>query len=299
MAQREPDKQGLANQGQPLGSTNQGMKHTTDPEAYQNPTVEGPGAIASDSLAAESTRSGGAFSSNRNPEPLAQSGSTSTFNNTDTSGARVLDAAPDAAEREAKEAWSEVPAEARGVAGQKYPEGAGNVEFSGTHNTDGYAGGPSDAKREVGESGYTPSGIRGGAAPAANYSGEDFDDDDDNSYTPSGIRGGAAPGSNDDDEKSSSSSKADTAPGYVASVHSDPAQTGKPHGKNIKEGGPEFDEGENTSFSSEIGTKEDPGRAAEEQFQTTAQTSAGGKGKPQSGLTKDGQYDVLETDQNL
>ncbi|KAL8673810.1 MAG: hypothetical protein Q9168_001775 [Polycauliona sp. 1 TL-2023] len=296
MAQRQPDKQGLANQGQPLGSTNQGMKHTTDPEAYQNPTVEGPGAIASDSLAAESSRAGGAFSSNRNAEPLSQSGSSSTFNNTDTSGARVLDAAPHAAEREAKEAWSEVPDEARGVAGKKYPEGAGSVEFSGSHNADGYSGGPSDAKREVGETGYTASGIRGGAAPSGNYSGEDFDDDDNNNdgYTPSGIRGGAAPGSNDDE-----SSKADTAPGYVASVKSDPALTGKPHGKSIKEGGPEFDEGKNTSFESEIGTKEDPGRAAEEQFQTTTQTSAGGKGKPQSGLTKDGQYDVLETDQNL
>ncbi|KAL8637000.1 MAG: hypothetical protein Q9226_009173 [Calogaya cf. arnoldii] len=296
MAQRQPDKQGLANQGQPLGSTNQGMKNKTDPEAYQNPISEGAGAVASDSLAAESTRSGGAFSSNRNSEPLDQSGSSSTFNNTDTSGARVLDAAPDAAEREAKEAWSEVPDEARGVAGQKYPEGAGNVEFSGHHNLDGYSGGSSDAKREMGESGYAPSGIRGGAAPAGSGRGEDFDDDD--SYKPSGIRGGAAPGS-DDSGKDTSSSKADDAPGYVASVQSDPAQTGKPHGKNIKEGGSEFDEAENTSFSSEIGSKEDPGRAAEEQFQTTTQTSAGGKGQPQSELSKDGQFDVLETDQSL
>ncbi|CAL8575631.1 hypothetical protein XPA_001544 [Xanthoria parietina] len=308
MAQRQPDQQGLANQGQPLGSTSQGMKHTTNPEAYQNPIAEGAGAIASDSLAAESTRSGGAFSSNRDAAPQSVSGSSSTLNNTDISGARVLDAAPDAAEREAKEAWREVPDDARGVAGQKYPEGAGNVDFSGSHNNaDGYVGGPSAAKREVGESGYTPSGIRGGAAPVGS-SGLHDDDDDDN-YTPSGIRGGAAPGSggNDDDDNNnsgkdttSSSTKADAAPGYVASVHSVPAQSGKPHGKNITEGGSEFDDdAKNTSFSAEIGSKEDPGRAAEEQFQTTTQTSAGGKGKPQSGLTKDGQYDVLETDQNL
>ncbi len=219
----------------------------------------------------------------------------------------MLDAAPDAAEREAKEAWREVPDDARGVAGQKYPEDAGNVDFSGSHNNaDGYVGGPSAAKREVGESGYTPSGIRGGAAPAGS-SGLN-DDDNDDSYTPSGIRGGAAPGSsgNDDDDNnnsgkdtSSSSTKAGDAPGYVASVHSVPAQSGKPHGKNITEGGSEFDEAKNTSYSGEIGSKEDPGRAAEEQFQTKTQTSAGGKGQPQSGLTKDGQYDVLETDQNL
>ncbi|KAL8768002.1 MAG: hypothetical protein Q9209_005673 [Squamulea sp. 1 TL-2023] len=271
MAQRQPDQQGLANQGTPLGSTSQGMKHTTDPEAYQNPISESAGAVASDSLAAESANAGGAFSSNRNANPQSVSGSSSTFNNTDISGARVLDAAPDAAEREAKEAWREVPDQARGVAGQKYPEGAGNVDFSGGHNADGYYGGSSDARREVGDSGYAPSGIRGGAAP----------------------------GSSDDTGANNSSSKADNAPGYVASVQSDPAQTGKPHGKNVTEGGFDSDNTKNASFESEIGSKDDPGRAAEEQFQTTAQTSAGGKGQPQSGLTKDGQYDVLETDQSL
>ncbi|KAL8725141.1 MAG: hypothetical protein Q9166_007545 [cf. Caloplaca sp. 2 TL-2023] len=268
MAQRQPDQQGLANQGQPLGSTSQGMKHTTDPEAYHNPISEGAGAVASDSLAAESSRSGGAFSSNRNSEPQSVSGSSSTFNNTDISGARVLDAAPDAAEREAKEAWREVPDEARGVAGQKYPEGAGNVDFSGRHNVDGYSGGSSAAKSAVGDSGYAPSGIRGGTAP----------------------------GTGDDN---SSSSMADAAPGYVSSVQSNPAQTGKPHGKNITEGGFDSDDSKNASFTSDIGDKNDPGRGAEEQFQTTAQTSAGGKGQQQSGLTKDGQYDALKTDQSL
>ncbi|KAL8913739.1 MAG: hypothetical protein Q9171_001473 [Xanthocarpia ochracea] len=272
MAQRQPDEQGLANQGQPLGSTSQGMKHTTDPEAYQNPIIEGAGPVASDSLAAESTRSGGAFSSNRNAEPQSVSGSSSTFNNTETSGARVLDAAPDAAEREAKEAWQEVPDEARGLSGQKYPEGVGSANFSGIHSEHGYYGGPTHAKREVGESGYAPSGIRGGAAPGS---------------------------SDDSGESNTSSSKADPAPGYVASVYSEPAQTGKPHGKNITEGGFDPDDSKNASLTSDIGSKDDPGRAAEEQFQTAAQTSAGGKGQPQFGLTKDGQYDVLDTDQSL
>ena len=184
----------------------------------------------------------------------------------------MLDAAPDAAEREAKEAWREVPDEARGASGQKYPEGAGSVNFSGVHNKHGYYGGPTHAKKEVGEIGYAPSGIRGGAAP----------------------------GSNDDSgESNTSSSKADPAPGYVASVYSEPAQTGKPHGKNITEGGFDSDDSKNASFTSDIGSKDDPGRAAEGQFQTTAQTPAGPKGQPQFGLTKDGQYDVLDTDQSL
>ncbi|KAL8829055.1 MAG: hypothetical protein Q9170_006328, partial [Blastenia crenularia] len=255
MAQRQPDKQGLANQGEPLGNPNpSGTKVTTDPSSYQNPISESAGPIASDSLAAESSRSGGAFASNPNSTPQSVSGSSSTFANTDTSGARKLDPAPDAAEREAKEAWREVPDEARGTAGQKYPEGAGSVEFAGSHNADGYSGGPSRAQQEVGHSGYTPVGMRGGAAGG-----------DDEAVS----------------EENNTSSKAEAAPGYVYSVKSEPAQTGKPHGKNITEGGFDSDDSKNASFNAEIGSKDDPGRAATEQFQTTAQTSAGGKGARQ------------------
>ncbi|KAL8684181.1 MAG: hypothetical protein Q9224_006541 [Gallowayella concinna] len=293
MAQRQPDHQGLANQGQPLGSTSQGMKirliktqntqNTTDSSTFQNPISESAGPIASDSLAAESTNAGGAFSSNRNANPQSVSGDSSTFNNTDTSGARVLDAAPDAAEREAKEAWREVPDEARGSAGKKYPEGAGEVEFSGTHNADGYSGGSTSSTTTTTESGRQEG------------SGDD-------GYAPSGIRGGAAPGTEGDGSSSSSSASnknAEDAPGYIASVHSEAAQTGKPHGQNITEGGFESDDSKNASFTSEIGSENDPGRAAEEQFQTTAQAAAGGKGEVQRELTKDGQFDVLETDQSL
>ncbi|KAI4206463.1 MAG: hypothetical protein LQ348_000963 [Seirophora lacunosa] len=280
MAQRQPDQQGLANQGQPLGGPSQhssGTKVTTDPASSLHPTREGAGPIASDSLAAESTRANGAFAANRDSAPQAVSGSASTFNNTDTSGARTLDPAPDAAEREAKEAWREVPEEARGAAaGQKYPEGAGGVEFAGAHTADGYAGGSRDAQREVGGSGYTPSGMRGGAAPPQQEEGNT---------------------GNDDGE--ATTSKAATAPGYVSSVASEPAQTGKPHGKNITEGGFESDDAKNASFTSEIGSENDPGRAAEEQFQTTAVGSAGGKGARQEEVTGDGQFDALKTDQGL
>ncbi|KAL9015950.1 MAG: hypothetical protein Q9185_006673 [Variospora sp. 1 TL-2023] len=282
MAQRQPDQQGLANQGQPLGGPSQhstGTKVTTDPSSTLNPTHEPTGPIASDSLAAESTRANGAFASNRDPAPQSVSGSSSTFNNTDTSGATAtLEPAPDAAERQAKEAWREVPDEARGAAGQKYPEGAGGVAFPGVHSEHGYAGGSRAARQEVGAGAgageYTASGMRGGAAPAAGTSAAGEDD--------------------------SSSSKAEAAPGYVSSVMSDPApRTGKPHGKNITEGGFESDDGKNASFTSEIGSKDDPGRAAEEQFQTKAVGSAGAKGPRQQGVTGDGQYDALETDQGI
>ncbi|KAL9023483.1 MAG: hypothetical protein Q9196_007172 [Gyalolechia fulgens] len=275
MAQRQPDHQGLANQGQPLGRGNPSTKVTTDPQSYQNPIREGAGPVASDSLAAESTRSGGAFSLNRDSAPQSVSGSSSTFNNTDTSGARVIPPEVDAKEREAKEAWREVPDEARGREGKKYPEGAGHVDFAGAHNADGYVGGSLGAQREAGGSGYTPSGMRGGAGPAGADEGGDTTGD------------------------KNPSSHAAAAPGYVASVKSDPAQTGKPHGKNITEGGFDSDDSQNVSFNAEIGSKDDPGRAATEQFQTTAQTSAGGKGPRQGEITGRGQYDALETEQNL
>lgn len=131
----------------------------------------------------------------------------------------------------------------------------------------------------------------------------------DNEYKPMGLRGGAAPGTEDDSSNTSndaqtsssttSSLNADQAPGYVASVVSQPAQTGKPHGKNITEGGFESDDKNNASFNSEVGDENDPGRAALQQFQNTTQTSAGGKGEQQYKVTGDGQFDKLETDQQL
>ncbi|KAL9632295.1 MAG: hypothetical protein Q9164_005409 [Protoblastenia rupestris] len=122
-------------QGTPIGSTNQGMKNTSDPERYTNPTEEGAGAVASDSLAAESARSGGKFSENRDSEPLAVKGSNSTFDNTDTSGAITLPPASDARSRD--EATNE------SSSGEKYAEGAGGQgQFSGTHSEQGYVGGP-------------------------------------------------------------------------------------------------------------------------------------------------------------
>ncbi|KAL9580293.1 MAG: hypothetical protein Q9212_004578 [Teloschistes hypoglaucus] len=255
-SKRQPDQQGLANQGQPLGRHGDGVKHTSDPEAYQNPTREGAGAVASDSLAAESSRAGGGFSENRNSEPLAVSGSSSTFNTTDTSGATRLDPAPDAAEREAKEAWREVPDEARG-------------------------------NNATGDNEYKPSGLRGGAASGT---------EDSNTTSTSSTSNDAQTSSS----TSTSSSNADQAPGYVSSVVSQPAQTGKPHGKNITEGGFESDDKNNASFNnSKVGGENDPGRAALQQFQNTTQTSAGGKGEQQYEVTGDGQFDKLETDQQL
>jgi len=245
-------------QGTPIGSSASGMKNTTDPEA-SNYKQEGAGAVASDSLAADSSRAGGGFSENRNSDPLSVSGSNSTLNTTDTSGATKLDPAPDAQEREAKSAWQETSDSAKGPGGVKYAEGAGGQgDFSGHHSQQGYVGGPSSGQQQQSGSG-------------AQYN------------------------------TSEGAYSADPAPSYVSSGYSDPAQSGKPHGKNITEGGFDADPSKNASFTSDIGDKNDPGRAAENQFQRQGMESGldAGGGPRQKEITGDGQYDSLETEQNL
>jgi len=62
--------------------------------------VENPGTITSDSLAAESVNQGGSFAAGSdNREPSGVPSKSTTANNTDTSGATTLDAAPDAPSR--------------------------------------------------------------------------------------------------------------------------------------------------------------------------------------------------------
>lgn len=91
----------------------------------------------------------------------------------------------------------------------------------------------------------------------------------------------------------------DTAPTYVHPAH---ATGGKPKGKNLTEGGFDDDDvSKNASFNSDIGDENDPGRAAENKFaRENAESGADAGGGPrQKGVSGDGQYDVLETDQQL
>jgi hypothetical protein len=98
---------------------------------------------------------------------------------------------------------------------------------------------------------------------------------------------------------------ADPAPSYVANVTGDALSEGqlKPKGRNIKEGGFDDDDTKNASFTGEMGTENDPGRAAEQKFQRE-NAEAGpdaGTGPRQKGLQKDGLvgYENLPTDQQL
>lgn len=166
-----------------------GSQNTSDAARRGNPTKEGAGAIANDSLAAESVRGGGKFAENKDSAPMSVEGGKSTLANTGTSGASKLPAARDS---EARKGGSQ---------------------------------------REVGNAG-----------------------------TSSASSGGQ-----------NSESHGGDAPNYVQPVLG-ATQASKPKGKNLTEGGFDSDPAHNASFNSEIGTKNDPGRAAEGVFNSrTAQ----------------------------
>jgi hypothetical protein len=89
-------------------------------------------------------------------------------------------------------------------------------------------------------------------------------------------------------------SAAGTAPSYVNSQFQDQAG---PHGKNLTEGGFESNDSKNASFNQEIGTKNDPGRLAEEKiFRANADTAGDASMPKQKGVTGDNEYDALGGD---
>ncbi|KAI9813398.1 MAG: hypothetical protein M1827_004072 [Pycnora praestabilis] len=249
-------------------SSSSGAKVTKDPEAQNNPIQEGPGGITSDSLAADSTKSGGAFSENKGAAPLGVDSNSSTLSNTDTSGATKLDSTPNAEARQAQTEWQESSTQNSGAAGQKYPEGAGGQgDFDGQHSAEyGYAGGPTSAKQE------RDSKQSSGGDYGTSSSGGD-------SYQQS-KQGGTAPSSLDPSVDEFTSAK-------------------KPKGKNITEGGFDEDAPNASMGNSDIGTENDPGRVATNDMQRKqAESGPDAAGGPrQKELTKDGQYDVLSSDQ--
>ena len=233
---------------------------------------------------------------------MSAKGSNSTLTNTDTSSATTLVPAADAAEREAKTASQETSDDIKGAGGVKYPEGSGGQpEFPGKVSADGYSGGSTAAKAELSKAGsakdQTPatqstSTAEGGSTGASSGTTGSNDSTDTSSRSTGPQSDSTIPSTSSDDNAKSNT---DTAPGYITDVH---AQQGKPKGKNLTEGGFDSNPENNASFNSEIGTENDPGRAAELQFQNK-QAGTVGTGPKQSEVTGDGQYDVLETEQSL
>jgi hypothetical protein len=223
---------------------------TTDPEARRHPNKETSGPVANDSLAAESARSGGDYNQNRDAEPLGVSGSQSTFNNTDTSGATKLSSAPDAATREELDKK------------EKYPENMGGQgKFPGAHVPEsGYTGGSTAAKRELGINKGEYSTSQQSSRPQTR------------SQTQSQSQSQSQPQSQPAEASGSgyrSQYNAGQAPSYIQSVAGQHTHT-KPKGNNLKEGGFDSDPNNNASFTSEIGSDQDPGRFAENYSQRKA-----------------------------
>ena len=175
----------------------------------------------------------------------------------------------------------------------KYPEGAGGQpNFPGQHNKDGYVGGPTSAKVDTGNSGSGGPSGSSNSTDSSNSTGSSGEQQMSGSDSKSGPTENTYKGEGNDN--------VDAAPGYIASVVSNPGQTGKPKGKNITEGG--FDEGDdkNASFNAEIGSEDDPGRLAEGGMQRMTQSSSGSTAPRQGmGQSDNSQYDVLDTDQSL
>ncbi|KAI9802979.1 MAG: hypothetical protein M1825_002212 [Sarcosagium campestre] len=255
-----------------------GTKVTNDPSAKE--TSEGAGPVLSDSLAAESTRSGGEFSENRGAEPLGVSSKSSTANTTDTSNATKLDAAPDAEARKDQED-ERVNDDIKGPGGSKYAERLGGQgEFSGAHSDHGYAGDPTSTR----PAGQTEK-LTAGESSTERYQGES-------------TRGAVNTTGRSGDDSGSTPQNVDVAPGYI---HKNFLEQ-KPKGTNLQEGGFESDDTKNASFNSEIGSEQDPGRAAENKFQRRAAESgpdAGGSGPRQKNITGDTHYDSLGSEEQI
>jgi hypothetical protein len=231
-------------QGNPLPHGTHSTKVTTDPSAYQQPIEEPSGPVANDSLAAQSVRQGGAFSQNRDAEPLGVSGSKSTLNNTDTSAATELPPAPVGAFREDRERQ------------EKYPEALGGQgDFPGAHHS-GYTGGPTAAKQQMGMHQHPAQQSTASGSGRSRYDGGQ-------------------------------------APSYINEV-TGAYQHSKPHGRDIHEGGFSSDD-KNASFTSEIGSNQDPARAAINQFQRTTAESGPDAARPrQKGVDNEHPYQALD-----
>lgn len=251
------------------------IKVTSDPERRNNPIQEPSGPITNDSLAAESATQGGAFSQNRGAQPMGVSAGQSTVRNTDTSAATKLDSNADTQDR--------------------YPEGLGGQgNYPGAHLPEsGYVGGPTSAQKEL--------GIGQGQYPASQKLSQQ-------QQSSGGGRSGGASYSQQPQQQQqqpaqasgsgySSQYNAGAAPSYVHDVTGSLSDS-KPKGANLKEGDVP-DDAPNASWTTDIGSENDPGRLAQGGFQRkTAESGPDGTNAGrQKGIDNQHPYQALQSDQ--
>lgn len=250
---QNPNASNYPNNGSTAANPRAPQWNQKDPNLPQEPT----GGVASDSLAAESMQSGGGFSEN-NAQPMGVGGSSSTLNNTDTTGATTLRPAANSTDREYSDRLADDDS-IKGPGGLKYTEGTGGQgSFSGQHNLDGYSGGPSaDRSSQIQSSGTYSTA----AGQSSTTSGEDY----------------------------RASSSIDQAPTAYGDFRTEGQL--KPKGVNLTEGGIP----ETKTFTGDVGGPHDPGRVAEQNFQNANSDTAGAGGARQYGAAggSSGAFDAL------
>lgn len=112
----------------------------SDPSRFTNPVREGAGPVTSDSLAAESARSGGKFGENKDSAPLSVEGHKSTFANTNTSGATTLPSSRDAEQRQREEKHAATPPRGQEAAPSGSGGGSAPPQSASTGGGGGHAG---------------------------------------------------------------------------------------------------------------------------------------------------------------
>lgn len=265
--------------------------------------------MTSDSLAAESVRSGGGFAANRDAEPLAVKGSNSTFNTTDTSAATELPPAAHGADREDREQYLQQPtgsgrhhdqsdtsAGTGSGAGERATSGRGHDDQStGTSQQQG-------SKQQGGqEQGPQMSGGGGAQSSAQRSAGEGGSTDDSTNRSGQGqaaehLHHGHHGGRKHHKHEYEAESQGGAAPTYVEADVLNRTGHAKPHGKNITEGDVP-DDAPNASFTGEIGSEDDPGRLALQGFERTNAGSARDLGPRDKELKGNTPYDSLGTDE--
>ena len=265
------------------------------------------GQIASDSLAAESIKEGGAFAENDNAAISSVKGANSTLNNTDTSGATVLQPAADGTERVREEAKG-LGSDEKGTTGVKYPD-AEQAQFDGVHSSEGYVGGPSKTT----SSSATTTDVAGQFSGATGDSFADGATASTSDSSSAGVSSGSSAAkkatssattgtsSSSSTGIGSSDSTAKDAPNYAATVSGALRSDGedKPKGENLQEGGIP----QTKTFTGAVGGPNDPGRLAEQEFTKVGSGSTIAAGEIQRGASESGgpqitggQYDVLESE---
>jgi len=291
---------------------------------------EATGAVASDSLAAESMKQGGGFSGNDNAHVMGVKGANSTLNTTDTSGATALHAAPDGATREKQDAMGQ-GADEKGVTGLKYPGAEGQQSFDGATSSEGYAGGPSGSSSgpntttggvsggvtgdSFADGGAGVSGSSGPKASEISSGSAALNQGSSSTGTTSSSSGGSSNNTSSGNTSSGnissgnassgntsggSTSDAGTAPNYAATVSGAIHSSGQnqPKGANLTEGG---DVPQTGTFVGDVGGQHDPGRVAEAKMLKTDAIDTVSAGQPgHGGSGQDsrtgGAFDALRTE---